>query len=377
MAFKLRPILSGLGLVFCGIVANEAWHRSMWGTMTGAGLAAIWMILLHVWQSEAGETPATSTQSLLPPDNIDSHRLLLDAAPTPMLAVEGDVVRALNRAARQLFATDDKVIPIPSALADRDVRHFRHEGRSWRIDRVLLTGENRSVITMIDIEKEERAAEARAAAEMIQILGHELLNGLAPIASLADSGRAVVAAPVPDALLLREILDTLTRHAEGLQRFVEAYRALARLPEPQRRPTAIVQLIDDIMRLSAGRWPEIAISCDIEGDPSWVLDRDQINQALLALIQNAAEAATADRGVDARIEIAVLQSEKQLAFEVRDNGNGLAPEYETLVFRPFHTTKQEGTGIGLSLARQIALAHGGTLTMRRKQQTIFVLRLPE
>jgi signal transduction histidine kinase len=241
----------------------------------------------------------------------------------------------------------------------------------------VLASESCTVVTLIDIEQEERAAEARATAEMIQILGHELLNGLAPIVSLADSGLAAIDKPMPDTPLLREILGTLTRQAEGLQRFVEAYRVLARLPAPQLRLIPVAQLIEDLTRLFASRWPQVAISVDVDGNSSWPMDRDQISQALGALVQNAAEAATADRGAGARVEIAVRQLDQGLAFEVRDNGNGIPAELETIVFRPFHTTKPDGTGIGLSLVRQIAQAHGGTLLIHRSAYTVFSLLLPK
>lgn len=380
MAYSLRAILSGLGLVGCGIVASEAWHQGLWGTLTGAMLVAVWIVFLHGW-SISREAVPTVVASPVAPVEVMTHRLLLDAAPTPMLSIEGDGARALNRAARGLFATDDKVLPLPPALVDRDMSHFRHEGRSWRIDRVQIPTGNRMVVTLIDIEQEERAAEARATAELIQVLGHELLNGLAPIASLAESGIVAVDRPVPDKPLLREILGTLTRHAEGLQRFVEAYRALARLPEPSTRPVAPAQLVEDLTRLFASRWPAVTLSVDVApdmiGETLWPMDRDQINQALWALIQNAAEAATVDRGVDACVGLSVRRIETGLALEVRDNGNGIPQGSETAIFRPFHTTKPEGTGIGLSLARQIAHAHGGTLTIERAEWTTFRMMLPQ
>jgi signal transduction histidine kinase len=376
MGSRWRAVLTGIALAFSGLVASEAWHRGMWGTMTSAGLVAAWIVLLHTWRYGLDSPPAgKEAPELAGPTG--SHRLLLDAAPTPMIAIEAGKARALNRAARRLFATDDRVLPVPTALTEGAMSHFRHEGRSWRIDRVQLAAESGAVITLIDIEQEERAAEARATAEMIQVLGHELLNGLAPIVSLADSGLAAIDKSLPDLLLLREIFGTLTRQAEGLQRFVEAYRTLARLPPPQLRLIPVEKLVADLVRLFAGRWPQVAISVDVGEGISWPMDRDQISQALWALIQNAAEAASADRGADAEIKIAVFARDQSLAFEVRDNGNGIIPGHEPLVFRAFHTTKPEGTGIGLSLARQIAHAHGGTLSSRRSVYTVFSLLLPE
>ena len=209
---------------------------------------------------------------------------------------------------------------------------------------------------------------------MIQVLGHELLNGLAPIASLAESGAVAVARPEVDVALLREILDTLARRAEGLQRFTEAYRAIARLPEPTRRAVPVGELTDDLARLFATRWPAVALSVAADAD-AWALDRDQIVQAVWALLQNAAEAATAAHAAGAEVALRITASDT-LAIEIEDNGPGVPADAVARIFRPFHTTKADGTGVGLSLARQIALAHGGTLTLASDAPTRFRLTIP-
>ncbi len=374
MAFSrsLATIVTGPGLVACGAAGVVAWNCGYWGLLTGSVLVALWLCLLNAWalvQPLPAVQPPTDTDASDAPAMV--LRLLLDAAPTPLIGIDQTGARALNRAARQRFATDDRILPMPAGLGDPAVTHLRHDGRSWRIDRVTVTGSlsGRSVAALIDIEQEEHAAEARATAELIQILGHELLNGLAPIVSLAESGAAAVDRPGVDPALLREILGTLARRAEGLQRFTEAYRALARLPQPTREPSALDEMAGDLARLFAGRWPAIALSVEtLEG--IWTLDRDQISQALWALLQNAAEAPGTTR-----VTLRFQPAEAGLAIDVEDDGTGVAPDAATRIFRPFHTTKPDGTGIGLSLARQIALAHGGTLTLEPASATVFRLLL--
>jgi signal transduction histidine kinase len=365
MGFRrgLRAIFLAIGLVACGVAASVAWYEGYWGLLTGAALIATWLGALNlamVVRARPIADPVTVAQDTVAP------RLLLDAAPTPMLAIERGSVRVLNRAARHLFASDDRILPAP----DLEGSHLRYEGRSWRIDRVALG--DRTVVALIDIEQEERAAEARASAELIQVLGHELLNGLAPIASLAESGLASVDAADP--ALLREILATLARRAEGLQRFAEAYRALARLPDPALRLVEVRPMLDDLARLFAGRWPDMVLTVEVADGPPWALDRDQISQALWALLQNAAEA-TAGQG-DGRVTLTVSYIGAGLTIAVSDTGPGVPAATATHIFRPFHTTKPDGTGIGLSLARQIAHAHGGTLTLGTDTVTSFLLSLP-
>ncbi|GEM72130.1 hypothetical protein SAQ01S_18960 [Sphingomonas aquatilis NBRC 16722] len=375
MVFKRgpSPIALSFGLVVAGIVAALAWQQGTWGLGVGAALVALWLAALNWWlvarpRDAVRPDPART-------DDADGLvlRLLLDAAPTPLLAIDATAARALNRAARRLFATDDRILPVPPALTDATATHLRHEGRGWRIDRVRVAN-GQDVAALIDIEQEERAAEARASAEMIQVLGHELLNGLAPIASLAESGAVAVARPQVDVALLREILDTLARRAEGLQRFTEAYRAIARLPEPTRRAVPVGELTDDLARLFATRWPAVALSVAADAD-AWTLDRDQIVQAVWALLQNAAEAATTAHAAGAQVALRVTASDT-LAIEIEDNGAGVPADAVARIFRPFHTTKADGTGVGLSLARQIALAHGGTLTLASDAPTRFRLTIP-
>jgi len=365
-------VMAGLGLVACGVAGVRAWQSGMWGSLTGAMLVAVWLCALLWWavvRPRDIRQPAAAGR-----DDADAMvlRVLLDAAPTPLVGIDRAAARALNRSARRLFATDDRILPLPAGLAEPAITHLRHEGRSWRVDRVAMP-DGRGVAALIDIEQEERTAEARATADLIQVLGHELLNGLAPIVSLAESGAAAVARADIDPGLLREILGTLARRAEGLQRFTEAYRALARLPEPVPQPVRLSEMADDLARLFMGRWPDVALSVDVD-DGEWMLDRDQVNQAVWALLQNAAEAVTGARVPQVGLRLHV--AEQGLMIDVSDSGAGVAPQDVARIFRPFHTTKADGTGVGLSLARQIALAHGGTLTLQSGAATLFRMVLP-
>ncbi|MDR6787720.1 signal transduction histidine kinase [Sphingomonas sp. BE138] len=362
MGSEARRLTSGALLFAAGVAAALAWRYGVWGTVCGTLLVAAGLLAERRGEARRATPPAPPAAPVAAP------HLLLDAAPTPLVAVEQRGARALNRAARRLFATDTRLPDPPAPLFDPAARHLRHEGRSWRIDRVTI-GDS-TVAALIDIEQEERAAEARAAAELIQVLGHELLNGLAPIASLAESGAAALDRSAPDAALLREILQTLARRAEGLLRFTEAYRSLARLPHPTARLVALADLTGDLARLFAGRWPQTALTIALPRDATWSLDRDQVTQTLWALLQNAAEAPAT------RIALDVTAQPDRLTIDIVDDGPGIDPAHATRIFRPFHTAKPGGTGVGLSLARQIAHAHGGTLSLLAGPSTTFRLVLP-
>ena len=375
-------VAASIGLIACGVAGTIAWQGGLWGSLTGAVLVAGWLCALNGWAILRPYRTSPPADRIAADADADADadatvlRVLLDAAPTPLVGIRHGTVRALNRAARRLFATDDRLLPAPAGLIDPASTHLRHEGRGWRIDRVAMA-DDRSVAALIDIEQEERTAEARATAELIQVLGHELFNGLAPIVSLAESGAAAVARPDVDRDLLCEILGTLARRAEGLQRFTDAYRTLARLPEPTRHPVMLSDMVDDLGRLFAGRWPLVRLTLAVEDRRIWSLDRDQVHQAVWALLQNAAEAATGARSSDACVMLRIRFDDAALAIEVADNGPGIPADHAARIFRPFHTTKAGGSGIGLSLARQIALTHGGTLTLLPGRDTVFRLLLPE
>lgn len=357
-------------LVLCGAGAGGAAVHGLWLATIGALLIAVWQAGCLV--ATVRPLPATAVTVRAPPErDVVIDRLLLDAAPTPLVSVEHGVVRALNRSARMLFITDERVVSAPPALFDRTSTHVRYAARNWRMDRVAV-GPN-DVVALIDVESEERTAEGRATADMVRVLGHEMLNGLVPIVSLAECGVAAADPDHGDPRLLAEILSTLARHAEGLQRFTEAYRSLARLPPPFRQLTSVEELIDDLSRLFVSRWPTASLTTKVEADIRALLDRDQLNQALWALLQNAAEAVDPDTAAIVHVDAFCIK--QNLVIEVRDEGPGVAAT-DTNIFRPFHSTKPNGTGIGLSLARQIMQAHGGSLALEFTTTTTFRCLLP-
>ena len=376
----VRAIGLAAGMALAAVAAALAWQAGIWGAFTLSLLAAAWFAAVLYGQAAhlpvGDATLAEQAPGPAPPETgALLHRLLLDAAPTPLVALHHDHARALNRAARQMFGTDARILPIPGPLADETATHLHHEGRRWRIDRVSAGGDPAvsAVVALVDVESEASLAEARASAELIDVLGHELLNGLAPIVSLADSAQQAADAEPVDHALLREILGPLKRRAEGLERFARAYRELARLPAPTIAPWDMAEFLHDLRQGFVRRWPEIDFVVEPCEVTAWRFDRDQLFQALWALLHNAAEAAS--QGSSARVDLSCRREGQRLALEVADSGGGIVPGSADHIFRPFHTTKPDGSGIGLSLARQIARAHGGTVDLVGARPTRFRLIL--
>jgi signal transduction histidine kinase len=205
------------------------------------------------------------------------------------------------------------------------------------------------------------------------VLGHELNNSLAPIRSMAATlAKLVATEPLPsdwreDA---ESALGIIGDRAEALARFMARYTALARLPPPNRAPTAF----DELARRTAQLEQRIAVRVEESPPLRIAIDADQIEQALINLIQNATDAALS---TDADVALRWRTEGGALLAEIVDGGPGLPPSEN--LFVPFFTTKRGGSGIGLVLARQIVEAHGGTLTLENRDDArgcIARIRLP-
>ncbi len=282
-------------------------------------------------------------------------------------------VSTVNRAARRLFAAEDVVPNPPWALVEALAATPPSRAATVRLpdagrDRafalvtgdLVLGGGVTRIGALLDIEAELLAAEAAALRDLVRVLSHEITNALTPIASLARTAAEMLAEPDPPLAAVRDAAETVARRAEGLRRFGEGYRALARLPEPVRAAVPTAPFLADLARLFATRWPAIPLAIEADDAPPTVhADADQLSVALWALLQNAAEALEgySQPGVTLRVR----NRGEAVLFDVIDNGPGLPPGEAERVFQPFVTTKPTGSGIGVPLARQIVRAHGGQL----------------
>jgi signal transduction histidine kinase len=365
-------LTSGIALAAAGAALVLAWQIGWWATLFGAALCVFWLVGLgcrSVLQNTA--PPLTTATGVADPGPLPP-RLVLDQMPMPMIRIGAGRAHAINQSARALFGTDNRILPVPPTLLDGASDRFRYEGKGWRI-KAIETAPGDRVVVLIDVEAEERAAEGRATDEMIDILGHELLNGLSPIVSLADS--AVTAAARGDAML-PDILATLARRAEGLEGFTRAYRTLSKLPDPVPKPVSLGDLTHDLARLFASRFgSSVALTLHVRPEGVASMDRDQMTQGLWALLQNGAEAALAASS-PRRVDLTMDIEGGRLTIRVCDTGTGIAAPDRARIFRPFFTTKPQGSGVGLSLAHRIARAHGGDLRLLATRATTFELQVP-
>ncbi|GIL40652.1 sensor histidine kinase [Roseiterribacter gracilis] len=308
---------------------------------------------------------------------------LVETVPSALLAIDdAGRVRALNRGARALLERREQNLDDlarlgpdwPATLGNLgpggrallrglDGRRWAALGRELRID-----GARSRLVSLQDIRLELEATETGAWAELVRVLAHEINSSLTPIASLSASVQPLLAEArvTSDARTAQTIeeaemaMEVVARRSAGLMRFVDGYRRVAQVPRPVVRKVEVATIFAHMTALFAPEATKrgIAWSVDIRPqDLSLQGDGDMLEQALVNLIRNAFEA-LADRdggtvALEARVEPGLVR------LSVLDDGPGFADAPDRL-FVPFFTTKPDGSGIGLSLVRQIALAHGGT-----------------
>ncbi len=266
--------------------------------------------------------------------------------------------RSLGLSAEDLGVSDwlqgDPVRTIQVGPSDR--------GGRWALRRGNFRkgGLPHRVIVLSDLSRELREEEREAWQRLVRVIGHELNNSLAPIKSIAGSLEALIERDPPphdwrdDA---RRGLTVIAGRAESLNRFMNAYARLARLPKPRLEPIRISELISRVSGL------ETRMAVAVKRGPSVTVraDADQLEQLLINMVGNAVDAALE---TDGGVEIGWETNNGRVDVWVDDDGPGLSNTSN--LFVPFFTTKPGGSGIGLVLSRQIAEGHGGTLTLENR-----------
>ena len=295
--------------------------------------------------------------------------------------------RLLGRPGEQLLGRDIASLGLdacfagegdPRAMAGARILDLAFAGGSGRYE--ARTGMFRQggvphrLLVLADVSRALRDEERQAWQRLIRVVGHEMNNSLAPIRSIADSLRTLLNSerlPGDWREDARGGLSIIASRAESLGRFMDAYARLARLPPPRLAPVAVGTIVRHVAGLETRTPVQVRPGPDITIEA----DADQLEQLLINLTRNAVDAAQeTGGGVTLAWRAARGGRAPHVEIAVEDGGPGL-PQSANL-FVPFFTTKPQGSGIGLVLCRQIAEAHGGSLTLEnRKDATGCVARL--
>ena len=320
------------------------------------------------------------------------YEAVLDDAPTALLTVDGEGrVELANKAARRLLVRHQGI----------RIEDFREYGTAFAkalvevsVDTPKLVpvtldtvpqaamvsaavvhrlGGSVRVVAVQPIESELNAVELAAQSDIVRVLTHEIMNSMTPVTSLAHTAADLMAEAdkgdpaVADA---RAAVETLARRADGVMGFVESYRQISRAPVVRRRLFEVLSWAQELESLFRATDAGNSVVLTLEVQPQTLtidVDPDLMCQVLLNLLKNGAEAA-ASHATEPALSLRFTRTRTgRTQIEVGDNGPGVPESLQQDVFLPFFTTKAKGTGVGLSLARQVVLAHRGTISLDRSR----------
>lgn len=221
-------------------------------------------------------------------------------------------------------------------------------------------------------------AEAIAWQKLISVLTHEIMNSIAPIISLSETltDREVDKEEESEEYkIMQQAMEAIHRRSVGLLSFVENYRKLTRLPQPVRQPIALRLMLTSLQQLTSSYG--LTFSFNVYPDQLILnADKGMVEQLLLNLLKNAKEAC---EGIEnTAISVMAEKVGNSIKISVSDNGQGIVPEARDKIFIPFYSTKAKGSGIGLSLCKQIVLRHGGKISLNSDNNlTKFTAEFPD
>ena len=316
---------------------------------------------------------------------------LVDHVPVAILAIHEDgAVDLLNNAARRLLDASGPMRQADllryGAAFQRDVTQSKSGDRSvtrTELDgvqrnlvlsttQITVTGAALRLVTLQDIQSELDWNELSAWQDMARVLSHEIMNSLTPIASLAGTADEMVddlaarAGSGGDELVadLHAAIRTLARRSDGLMRFVKSYRQFTQMPPPTLRTLSLADTFQRLEQLLLTEWAGRGVVLHVERPAdglTLLADDTLLDQALINLLRNAADAASSSTEPQVWLD-ARLSDRGNPIIEVADNGPGVAEDLGDKIYLPFFTTKADGSGVGLAVARQVMLVHNGAIS---------------
>jgi len=259
----------------------------------------------------------------------------------------------------------------------------------FKLSEINTSHETIKLLAVSDITKELDNREIDAWIKLARTLAHEIMNNIAPITSLSQviSGYYKVNNQIikPENVDTKMIANTvkglgvIEERGEGLMHFVKNYRKFTKLPEPDYKAVELSALIERML-IAAAAYPGFSALTIHKSIPENVVissDEQLLSQVILNLLKNACEALTTENTREPFISIKLTQFGNAIRFEIANNGPQIPPEIKEQIFVPFFTTKENGSGIGLSLSRQIILQMGGDITLSNGKDslTVFVVNL--
>lgn len=300
-------------------------------------------------------------------------------------------VQALERVSEELVETLLKIGDNEKALVTIDVKG-EHVLLSLHATILISQGETIKIVSLYNIQSELEEQEIQTWQKMIRVLTHEIMNSVTPVVSLTSTVSQLVEQEMQacrsgnsfDEENMQDIQDglkTIEKRSTGMLNFVKSYRRLMRLPAPEIQDVNVSDLLRHVHTLMLPEMEHHQVRLNIYLPTEQIkleADPEQLEHVLINLIKNGMEAC--QHVPEPCVEVMVYADEQakgKVRIEVSDNGPGIPEEVLDKVFIPFFTTKKQGSGIGLSLSKQIMRQHGGTMRFTTKPggPTVFTLQL--
>jgi two-component system, NtrC family, nitrogen regulation sensor histidine kinase NtrY len=253
---------------------------------------------------------------------------------------------------------------------------------------IRIRGMDVKLVTLQNIQPELQKQELESWQNLTRVLRHEIMNSITPISSLTSTLREILDYDLvkkeshyelknEGAEDLREGLVTIENRSKGLIKFIDAYREYTSLPKPRMTTVRVYDLLENVSQLMKNEIRKTKVDYHFECKSEYLTinaDIEMIEQVLINLLKNAVEALAEVEGPKLRLTGRV--QDNAVIIEVEDNGPGIIKEAREHIFVPFYTTKRTGSGIGLSLSRQIMQMHNGTLSVESEPdvKTVFTLK---
>ena len=315
--------------------------------------------------------------------------IMLDHVQSGVIVIDGDRIDYSNIIARGFLGMSDisslrQIERLSPELANAFRNASETESRASLISErgtvqfsisaceSRLHGKDVSIVTFNDITREMENNESESWTRLIRVLTHEIMNTVTPIASLSSALSQNLADY--DAEDVRSALGTIASSSEGLISFVQSYRSLTHIAAPVRKAFYLKDLVNDSVTIAQTNWPSASVSYhELSEDIILYADFGQISQVMNNLIKNAVQAGSSEIDITASID-----KRERTVINVANNGEPISETGKEQIFVPFYTTKGDsGTGVGLSLCRQIIRLNGGTinLTSSTAESTVFTIVL--
>lgn len=291
---------------------------------------------------------------------------LLNNVDTAVIVCNGDGrIDWMNKTSLRLLDDTAKIPPEVMEAVRQNSQVVRLHGNTSDLElavssaQITIKGKERNIVTLKNIHSALEKTEMEAWQKLIRVLTHEIMNSITPIISLSDT-LSERSREYPQSEHTRtsisQGLDIIHRRCKGLMEFVENYRKLTRISPPVKTCIEVDAFFDDLKGLVAETYIRFRIA---QKGMTWNADRPQMEQVFLNLLKNAREACS--KQPQPEVEVCADPLANGIRFTVSDNGEGILPEVKERIFVPFFTTKPNGSGIGLSLCRQIVSLHGGRI----------------